>query len=286
MDIYLKDIYTVLKSTVRSLKAIITPTPSEEKVRDLVPQEGANQNYKRYVIFGHQRCGSSVLTSGLKSHPNIKAFAEVFTPSLITFNYKGYDNQSLPMLKYRNALPVTFLENVIFAEQAQDTVAVGFKVFPDQIDNARFEPVWKWLKQEKDIALIMLNRDNSLKTLCSVQIAKKTGVWGIKDTAKRPTIQISLSPAQCKAFFEKREHYAQLLRERFKGRELLDISYEKFAADIPKYFEQVQNHIGIPPIQLPVNDVKKEVREMKDIISNYSQLKQEFKDTKWSKFFD
>jgi hypothetical protein len=28
------------------------------------------------------------------------------------------------------------------------------------------------------------------------------------------------------------------------------------------------------------------VREMKDIISNYSQLKQEFKDTKWSKFFD
>jgi hypothetical protein len=73
VDIYLKDIYTVLKSTVRSLKAIITPTPSEEKVRDLVPQEGANQNYKRYVIFGHQRCGSSVLTSGLKSHPNIKA---------------------------------------------------------------------------------------------------------------------------------------------------------------------------------------------------------------------
>ncbi|AGH46313.1 hypothetical protein [Paraglaciecola psychrophila] len=42
------------------------------------------------------------------------------------------------MFKYRNALPVTFLENVIFAEQAQDTVAVGFKVFPDQIDNARF----------------------------------------------------------------------------------------------------------------------------------------------------
>ncbi|AGH46314.1 hypothetical protein [Paraglaciecola psychrophila] len=76
------------KSIVRSLKAIITPTPSEEKVRDLVPQEGANQNYKRYVIFGYQRCSSSVLTSGLKSHPNIKAFAEVFTPSLITFNYK------------------------------------------------------------------------------------------------------------------------------------------------------------------------------------------------------
>jgi hypothetical protein len=109
VDIYLKDIYSVPKSIVRSLKAIITPTPSEEKVRDLVPQEGANQNYKRYVIFGHQRYGSSVLTSGLKSHPNIKDFAEVFTPSLITFNYKGYDNQFLPLLKYRNTNLVKFL---------------------------------------------------------------------------------------------------------------------------------------------------------------------------------
>jgi LPS sulfotransferase NodH len=284
--IYLKDIYTVPKNFTRSLKTLITPIPSEEKVRDLIPHEGTNKNYKRYVIFGHQRCGSSVLTSGLKSHPNIKAFAEVFTPSLITFNYKNYDNQSLPMLKYRNAHPINFLEKVIFTEQAEDTVAVGFKVFPDQIDNARFEPLWEWLKQEKDIALVMLNRTNSLKTLCSVQIAKKTGVWGIKDAAKRPTIQISLSSGQCKTFFEKREHYANLLRERFKGRELLEISYETFASDIPKYFEQVQNHIGIPPIQLPVNDVKKEVREMKDIISNYSQLKEEFKDTEWSKFFD
>jgi LPS sulfotransferase NodH len=274
------------KSIIRSLKAIITPTPSDAKIKELIPETGTNKHYKRYVIFGHQRCGSSVLTSGLKSHPNIKAFAEVFTPSLITFNYKGYDNQSLPLLKYRNAKPVEFLEKIIFAEQAEDTVAVGFKVFPDQIDNERFAPVWEWLKQEKDIALIMLNRTNSLKTLCSVQIAKKTGVWGIKDAAKRPTLQISLSPAQCKAFFEKRERYAELVRERFRDRDLFEISYETLASDISGYLQKAQTHIGIQPQPLPVNDLKKEVRELKDIIKNYEELSRYFSNTKWSSYFD
>ncbi|WP_339722089.1 hypothetical protein [uncultured Paraglaciecola sp.] len=270
----------------RFVKCQITPCPSPSEILKLLPSSCENKNYKRFIIFGHQRCGSSVLTSGLKSSPDIKAFAEIFTSSHITFNYKDYDNHSIKLLKLRNTSPVRFLEEVIFTSQTPEIKAVGFKVFPEQLEKHDFKVIYNWIEENPDVALIVLNRQNSLKTLCSIQIAKKTGVWGIKDTAKRTTLQISLSTAQCKAFFEKREYYAQLLRERFKGRELLEISYETFAADIPKYFEQVQRHIGIPPLQLPVNDVKKEVREVNDIISNYSQLKQEFKDTKWSKFFD
>lgn len=114
----------------------------------------------------------------------------------------------------------------------------------------------------------------------------KRGYGGIKDVAKRPTLKISLSPAQCKAFFEKRERYAELVRERFNDRNIYEISYETLATDISGYLQKAQTHIGIQPHALPVNDLKKEVRELKDIITNYDELHSHFVNTKWSSYFE
>ncbi|WP_226991294.1 hypothetical protein [Paraglaciecola psychrophila] len=108
----------------------------------------------------------------------------------------------------------------------------------------------------------------------------------IKDTAKRPTIQITLNPAQYKVFFEKRERYAELVRERFKDRDLLKISCETLASDNSGYLQTVQTNFCIQPQSLPVNDLKKELRELKDIINNYDELYRFFVNTKWSSYFE
>ena len=271
---------------LRKMQLMIAPVPNDTAVSKMLPSTGDSHGYKRYILFGHQRCGSSVLTSGMKSNPNIKAFAELFTPNHITFNYPGYDNHSISLMKLRDSEPVRFLEEVVFCGQNDNVEAVGFKVFPDQIDRPKFEPVWQWIADNDDVALIMLNRENALKTLCSVQIAKKTGVWGIKDEKKRPTLTITLTPKQCEEFFEKRAAYAQMVRERFKGRDIFEITYETFAENIPKYFSAVQDYIGIESTPLPVNDVKKEIRTLDEIIVNYDELKDHFKNTRWESYFE
>lgn len=269
----------------RRISKILATTPSRDEVKQLIPGEGSNSDYKKYILFGHQRCGSSVLTSGLESHGNMKSFAEVFTPDLITFNYSGYDNKSIPLIKYRDKHPISFLEDVIFNGQDDNIEAVGFKVFPDQIVKSRFECVWEWISNNEDVSLIMLNRENSLKTLCSVQIAKKTGVWGIKDASKRPTLTLKLSPKQCEKFFEKRERYGDLVREKFKHSNLLEINYETFSENIPYYLLKSQEHMGLNPVEFPVNDIKKEVRPLKEIITNYNHLEKYFTNTRWENFF-
>ncbi|GAA0856965.1 hypothetical protein [Aliiglaciecola litoralis] len=275
----------MLRALARRSLSYVSPSPSRELVSRLAGDNANNNDYKRYVIFGHQRCGSSVLTSGLKSHPGVKAFAEVFTSNHITFNYPGYDNKSLSMLALRDRDNRKFLEEIIFCPQQANVEAVGFKVFPDQIDKQRFQDVWRWLADNENVSLIMLNRDNSLATLCSVTIAKKTGVWGINDATKRPTLTITLSIPECEKFFEQRELYAQMVRDKFKDRELLEISYETFASDIPKHFNLVQEFIGINPIELPVNDLKKETRSLSQIIDNYEELKAHFSATRWQSYF-
>jgi hypothetical protein len=75
--------------------------PNGKALSGLIPREGSSEKFKKYVIFGHQRCGSSLLISALKAHPNIKSFSELFTPNYITFNNDGYDNYSLPLLKIK-----------------------------------------------------------------------------------------------------------------------------------------------------------------------------------------
>ena len=56
--------------------------------------QGPNRSYRRFVVLGHARSGSSLLIGSLRRHPQVVAFGELFVAGRIGFNVEGYDNHS------------------------------------------------------------------------------------------------------------------------------------------------------------------------------------------------
>ncbi len=67
---------------------------------------------------------------------------------------------------------------------------------------------------------------------------------------------------------------------------MMDIFYEDLAAD--KNFEtnRVLKFLGLKDANLESNHVKQNNQSLSDLISNYSDLKNKFKNTEWEIFFE
>ena len=147
--------------------------------------QGTNRNYQKFIVFGHQRSGSNMMINTLREHPHIVAFSELFVRSRIAFHIDGYDNHSIKLLYLRNKYPIDFLESYIFSSYRKDIKAVGFKLFPDQLNTNNFRCLWQWIEQERDIKVILLTRRNLLAAYTSLFMARKTGKFRIKNESKR-----------------------------------------------------------------------------------------------------
>ena len=74
-----------------------------------------NTDYKKYIILGSERTGSSYLVELLKSHPSVISFNELFLDNCSIFNYLGYPHiEDKKLIEYRDQQPVEFLNNIVF----------------------------------------------------------------------------------------------------------------------------------------------------------------------------
>ncbi|HTQ38891.1 MAG TPA: sulfotransferase [Pirellulales bacterium] len=248
--------------------------------------QGPNRGYRKFILLAHQRSGSSMMVDTLAKHPQILSFGELFVPGRIDFEIEGYDPHSAKLLALRNARPLQFLEEFVFSSYSNDIKAVGFKLFPDQIDNFSFRCVWKWLKRNPDIKIIYLTRRNLLATYASLQIAKRSGVFAIKNESERVQATIKIKPRKCLAEWRKRKRYHQLVEKKIKEREMLKWIYEDFTQSPDQHLRQVQQFLGVDVSDLKISTVKQEVRPLSAVIENYYQLQQHFSGTQWEQFFD
>ena len=101
------------------------------------------RDYVRFIVLCGIRTGSTMLTSYLASHPNVRMFFEPFhiNPHSVPFNLPGYRERgrSQSVARLRNEDPVAFLERYLFTRQPPEVQAVGFKLLYTQ---ARFQECW------------------------------------------------------------------------------------------------------------------------------------------------
>jgi len=277
---YLKKMTMRLNDAVWSLR--VHPSLFDDR-----PQffPGPSRNYHKFVILSHQRAGSSMVIGALATHPQIVAFGELFIPKRIGFNIEGYDNDSAKLLYLRDKYPIEFLERYIFSSYSKDIRAVGFKLFPDQLEKSSFQCVWEWLIQNKDIKVILLTRHNLLATYTSLLIAQKTGTWGIMNEAQRTDATITIDYEKCVNAFKKRKEYRKKVLEYFKDHDLIDIPYEDMILDFNNYFKELQQSLGVDIHHLKVGPIKKEVRPLSEVITNYSELRRKLLNTEWEYLF-
>ena len=246
----------------------------------------ANKNYLRYVIIAHQRSASSMVSSSLNQHSQVIGFSELFVPGRIGFGVEGYDCFSEEFLNLRKRDPIKFLEKVIFTPHENHIRAVGFKIFPDQIDNKDFDCVYKYLQENKNIAVIKLKRINLLETYVSLQIAITDNVWGVWKSSQRTDIKITVNPEQMKNEFVKREKLNEKINSFIEEHKKLEINYEEIAQNPSSAMINMQKFLGIDIETPSISSLKKESRPMNEVIKNYKDLKKEFMSTRWASFFN
>ncbi len=246
---------------------------------------GENRNYQKFVVLAHATVGIVAHYFFAREHPQMVAFSELFVPESIFFRLQGYDNQSPEMLAFRNARPLEFLDDFVFSGYREDIQAVGFKLFPDQIDNSAFRCVWKWLARQENLKIIYLTRRNLLATYTSLLVAQKDKRYAIRDQSQRSQTTVRIDPQTCLEEFEKRAKYEHTIEQNIERQDVLRWFYEELAAAQESQLKQAQEFLGVTVCDLKIKLVKQEVRPLREVIENYAELQVFFAGTRWDYLF-
>ena len=224
-----------------------------------------------------------MLSGTLAQHPSILGFSELFNlGNRIGFNVKGYDNNSEKLLDLRRKHPVHFLDRYIFSSYREDIRAVGFKlIFPEQLEKEEYQCLSDWLTCNKDLRVILLARRNLLAAHTSLLIAKKTGVYGITDESERPDVRVTVDCRKCLGDLHKIDDYRQKLRRQLGDHDLIEAYYEDIIEDFDGHFRRFHEFLGVDARAVKPVGVKKEVRPLTEVITNYSELRKTLLDTPW-----
>lgn len=278
----------------------------------------SHQDYQKFVIVCGIRSGSTMLCSLLSSHPQTITFFEIFhryfgsTP----FNTPGYRAKCKDekIVNLRNTEPVKFIESHIYKPFPNRVKAVGFKLLytqarnqdpwwnssdfdrwwqdvgrPPTLTNAKSD-LWSYLKENKDIAIIHLRRDNLLERLVSGNTAIATGKWGIGATGgldnKNQVFKLQLNFEECLQDFEAIRRMEDEAEEVFAHHKKLVITYEELVEKTAGITNQVQSFLGLTTQNLVTETKKQATQPLWDVIDNYYQLKSQFTNTPWSIFFE
>ncbi|MEO1508159.1 MAG: sulfotransferase, partial [Cyanobacteria bacterium J06633_23] len=270
------------------LKSLNIPLGVSPKLFDRQPSTlaGPSRDYTKFILIGQPRSGSSLVIGSLRKHPQVVGFGELFNRGQIVFNIKGYDNASKVLYKARKKYPIDFLNRYIFSSYVRRKRAVGFKLFPEQLDNQYFKCIWDWIEQNQDIAIILLSRQNTLATYTSFLIAQKTQVWQTLDKSQRSSINVTVDMEKCLAEFQRRERYDAIVRAKIANHRVMEITYEDLSKDPSTSIIKIQTFLGLDRAEPEITQVKSETRPLSEIIENYRELKEQFADTRWHHYFN
>ncbi|NER79784.1 MAG: sulfotransferase [Leptolyngbya sp. SIO1D8] len=254
-----------------------------------------HQDYQKFIVLTRARSGSNLLCDLLGSSSQILLFGELFQKKhrgIIWNHWQPKYYKSEAVLSIRENHPVQFLEDIVFRCYPRRIKAVGFKIFYNHAREPEWQPVWEYLKADPSIKIIHLYRRNILKVYLSTMIASKTRKHiqrksflqrrANSDNAQR---SIELSYEGCLTAFEKTVNWQQEAHEFFAQHSMKNLVHEDFISNWDETLEDLQAFLGAKSEPLRTSMVKQSSQALADSISNYWELKEQFKETPWSPFF-
>ena len=252
----------------------------------------SHSDYCKFVILGKGRSGSNLLRSSLDSHSQIFTFGELFRyPQSIGWGYSDYNKYlcSQRLIELMHKEPGKFLEKEVFRSFPTKISAVGFKLFYQHAKGDSREAVWDFLKNQRELKIIHLQRENLLKRLLSMKKAFITNKWSKHRNSRdrdEQDIEISLTYEECLTEFVLIQDYRLKYDDFFKGHPKIDVLYEKLADDYESEMRRIQKFLGVNHESLKPSTYKQSSHPLSKSISNYYELKEKFQGTSWSKFFE
>ena len=229
----------------------------------------------KFMVLTQARTGSSMFTSMLDSHPNIKCFGEVFNPGS-NFGYKHWQSKSYKRRiadKYLRDYNIEkYIDSLLSVEPEDNTQAVGFKViYPGQFDR------WPNLRcycRENDFKVISCIRKNLVRKYISSKIANYEGVWTTQER-REERVSLNVDVNDLSRYLDRVETIYQLidtLTVEFRG---IQVSYEELSSNRESIMIEVLQFLGIEELEiqeLKAKTVKQNPERLDQIIENYDEV--------------
>jgi LPS sulfotransferase NodH len=237
-----------------------------EKLRRAYLNILGHRNYRRFAVIGHSRTGSNYLFMGLGSSSSVIMYHEVFAKRNRALVAKEFD-QIFPM---------------VFQKESRSIKAVGFKLFHEHLTRDE----WEKLLSHKHIRIIHLTRENRLRTIVSLDIAFKTGQWGVSANDNDKQLvekRIILDTSKLIDRLDQIHNYETFIRNRFKDRHILEVVYEELTTKPGETFQDIGEYLGVDDIDISkITLTKQNPESLEQLVENYDEVYGLLKHTKYA----
>jgi LPS sulfotransferase NodH len=248
---------------------------------------GGKVDYRKFVVVGIARTGSTLLTGLLNAHSQVLAFGELFrSPDTIGWDIAPFSGHQGPRLlsRYRTD-PIGFLDRHVFRRWPRSYAAVGFKLFYYHARGGPQSVLWDHLSRRRDILVLHLKRRNILAQYYSLQLAHKTENWSIARAAGGAPAPMQLEVEACRRHFAWVRGLERECDALFANHPVREIHYEDLIAAQDSETEAIEGFLGVNRERLAARTARQRMEPLSKVIANYDELKEAFAGTEWAGFF-
>lgn len=277
---------------------------SWEKTRPCITSEGS-QRPALFIVFGHQRTGSTLVASRLNSHPRIRCHEEVFLPWVNSGPSvrKWLEVRSLPQwLRVVPRVRTSFLASLFDIDNISgDIGAIGFKIMYNQMSLwpkfAYLMPratrllqdpaIRNWLKANNVLVFHTLRR-NHLKILVSHELAAQSGRFHSRD-APVADRKVFIPLRSLKPRLRRIQLAERAARNSIVGLPTIEIWYESYtgidgAQDDVRLCGALGQSVPMGGLTSPLRKLSSD--NLRDTIANYEQVAAHLSGTRFECFLE
>jgi hypothetical protein len=231
------------------------------------------------IIMNPGRVGGSLLVDALNSHSQLDFTGEIlnlYTPSIPSRARKILEEICGPMPEHREkknnqTIPVAYIQQLL---EEYD----GFKMLYYELNQG----IISYVLNRSDVKLIHLKRWNALEHCVSQLAASRSRVYHIGPHKKTHTENLHIPIKSIGKYFKRYVNEQKRYDEMFQ---CMEIFYEDMIKDWDGTTAKIQRYIGVDIELLPITQGKVVQKPMQDVITNYAELHDHFKDTEYSCYF-
>ncbi|MEZ6126161.1 MAG: Stf0 family sulfotransferase [Planctomycetaceae bacterium] len=220
----------------------------------------------QFIIVSNGRSGSNLLLSLLASHPRVKHCGEYYTDNRMKEeDFTGRDllaefQTRMKRRGFEKAVGAKFLYYQLEPSYAERFNAPALRqVQSFVLSNLRFK-------------VIHLTRRNLLRTVISMLVAAKTGVYRAHDRKELPTdAAVEVCPTDCIHRMQLIRKYEDTARQWFRHHQVLEMTYEDLVSNQDSEISRLLKFLHVDDMRLQGRMVRQS-RSLKDSVANYEEL--------------
>ena len=220
----------------------------------------------QFIIVSNGRSGSNLLLNLLTSHPRVSHCGEYFTDKRMKQeDFSGRD----VAVEFRDELKRKGFEKAVGAKFLYYQLE---EEYAERFDVPSLKTVQEFVRSDVRLKIVHLTRRNLLKTVVSMLVAAKTGVYRAHDQKELPRdAAVFIDPADCIRRMEEIQQFENRVREWFRHHDVHEMVYEDLVADQDKQTNRLLKFLRVDSMPLQGRMVRQS-RSLQDSVSNYEEL--------------